>query len=101
MAKGYDITLQITVKDVRVDGRATEAQVARAICNSIVDKYGSSPMDLFGLDHGGEVTRQLHDAGVDASVEFYGNAKCKVVNPSKGGRQGNPGVRKLVSDAMK
>jgi hypothetical protein len=100
MSKGYDITLQITIKDVRVEeGHATKAQVAKAICETIGE---DDRMDLWGLNHGREVVGQLRDAGIDVSeIGFYGSAKCKVVNPGKGGRQGNPSVRKLVSDAMK
>ncbi len=76
MSKGYDITIQVTIKDVRVEGSGTKAQVARAICKSM------DTMDLWGLNHGRAVEWELREDGIDAEeVGFYGNTTCKVVNP--------------------
>ncbi len=101
MAKKYDFTIQITVKDVRVEGPGTKAQVAKAICKSIMET-----MDLWGLSHGRAVEDALRDEGIEVEeVGFWGKTTCKVVNPgaSPGGRKHNPGkgARDIVRDAMK
>lgn len=112
MAQSYDITIQLTIKDVRVtEGHASKAQVAKALCAVMTEG-----MDLWGLNHGYAMADALRDDGVDAEAHFYGNVKCKVMNPTSrtsrgtskpGKRAKNPGkrtsknVRAIVRDAMK